>query len=94
MSRYEAREIDGRWAIFDTVESRVTGWFGRGVDEGVTADVHAAQMNEALLERDREDAEAEAGEPVSLHAAIARHEVVGERDPRRGGQAARDPGPW
>jgi hypothetical protein len=68
MSRYEAREIDGRWAIYDTVEDRVTGRFGRGEDERRSAASHALQMNEALLRPEDEE--------LSLHAAIARHEAV------------------
>ena len=67
MSRYEAREIDGRWAIYDTDEDRVTGWFGRGEDERRGASAHALQMNEAKPNDDEG--------PLSLHAAMARHEV-------------------
>jgi hypothetical protein len=71
MSRYEAREIDGRWAIFDTVEDRVTGRFGRGEDERRSAAAHALQMNEALLRPEAEE--------LGFHAAIARHEAVPRR---------------
>jgi hypothetical protein len=71
MSRYEAREIDGRWAIYDTVEDRVTGRFGRGEDERRGAASHALQMNEALLRPQDEE--------LGFHAAIARHEAVPQR---------------
>jgi hypothetical protein len=72
VSRYEPREIDGRWAIYDTAEDRVSGWFGKGEDERRGAAAHALQMNEALS---RDDGEG----PMSLHAAIARHEAMSEK---------------
>jgi hypothetical protein len=71
MSRYEAREIDGRWAIYDTVEDRVTGRFGRGEDERRSAASHALQMNEALLRPEAEE--------LGFHAAIARHEAISQQ---------------
>jgi hypothetical protein len=72
MSRYEAREIDGRWAIYDTLEDRVTGRFGRGEDERRGAAAHALQMNEALLRPEDEEA-------LGFHAAIARHEAMSQQ---------------
>ncbi len=77
VERYQPREIDGRWAIYDTVEDRVTGWFGKGEDERRGATSHALQMNEALSHDEGEG-------PMSLHAAIARHEVeMGLGKPRQ-----------
>ena len=75
VERYEPRELDGRWAIWDTVESRVTGWFGRGEGEAAGAESHAREMNEVAAAPVEEDDE----EPVSLHAARARHEVLSQR---------------
>ena len=71
VERYQPREIDGRWAIYDTAEDRVTGWFGRGEDERRGAASHALQMNESLAHDHGEG-------PMSLHAAIARHEAVSQ----------------
>lgn len=83
MTRYEAREIDGRWAIYDTVDDRVTGWFGRGDAEHSSAASHAREMNDALRPAAADDDADQ--EPISLHAAFARHEVEQERRRRRGG---------
>lgn len=76
VERYEPRELDGRWAIWDTVESRVTGWFGRGEGEAAVAESHAREMNEVAAAPVEED---DGEEPVSLHAARARHEVLSQR---------------
>lgn len=90
MGRYEPREIEGRWAIYDTVEDRVTGWFGRGESEGVSAASHAEQMNEVAAAPVEED---DGEEPVSLLAARARHEVVSQRQEQRGRPDRRERGP-
>ena len=78
VKRYEPREIEGRWAIYDTVENRVTGWFGRGEDERRSAASHALQMNEAVGGDDQE--------ALGFHAALARHEVLSQRPKPRGEQ--------
>jgi hypothetical protein len=74
-SRYEPREIEGRWAIYGTAEDRVTGWFGRGEDERRSAASHALQMNEALRRPE---------EGMGFHAAIARTEAMSQRQEPHG----------
>jgi hypothetical protein len=76
VERYEPREIEGRWAVYDTVAGRVTGWFGRGESEAAGADSHAREMNEVAATPLEED---DGEEPVSLLAARARHEVLSQR---------------
>jgi hypothetical protein len=77
VNRYEPREIDGRWAIYDTVEDRVTGWFGRGEDEGLSAASNASQMNLAAASRADED-------ELGFHAALARGEALAHAPKRPG----------
>ena len=76
VERYEPREIEGRWAVYDTVEDRVTGWFGRGESEADGAESHAREMNEVASAPVEED---DGEEPVSLQGARARHEVLSQR---------------
>lgn len=80
MHRYEPREIEGRWAVYDTAEERVTGWFGRGESEASAAESQAREMNEVASTPVEED---DGEEPVSLHAARARHDVLSQRPKAR-----------
>jgi hypothetical protein len=83
--KYEVRLDDetGQFGIFDTVESRYTGRFGRGEDARIDAEINAERMNEdhARARRER-DVGLEDEEPVSLHGARLRSELLKGRDAR------------